>query len=204
MEDLPIAKIMTHAPATVAPSDSVAAAERLMRERRCHHVPVVSEGRVVGLLAARDLMKALVLRADAGAAGPEPLHGATLEERRVSEIMQRSVPVLPSTATLLDAARALRGRFDGHALPVVEADGRLVGIVTTADVVDAAIAALERPARAPAATPGGDDAERRALRGVYRAVLQYLGSGRGDLEHGRLLRAVSDAREALRPVPVNL
>ena len=57
MQDVPIAQVMTPAPATVEPGDSVATAERLMRERRCQHLPVVEGFRVVGMrerIARRD------------------------------------------------------------------------------------------------------------------------------------------------------
>jgi CBS domain-containing protein len=43
--------------ATVAPEDSVQQAMRLMTDERARHVPVVSAGRVVGLLSIGDVVK---------------------------------------------------------------------------------------------------------------------------------------------------
>ena len=93
MQNVPIAQVMTPAPATVEPGDSVATAERLMRERRCQHLPVVEGGRVVGMLGAHDLLKALVLRADSGEADSELLRKApmTLFIVTSAKAMKRSI-----------------------------------------------------------------------------------------------------------------
>jgi CBS domain-containing protein len=58
MRNEPISRVMTPAPATVGPSETVAAAERLMRERGFHHVPVVDGGRLLGMVGSPDLLKA--------------------------------------------------------------------------------------------------------------------------------------------------
>lgn len=169
-----------------------------MRERRCHHVPVVEDGRVVGMISAHDLVKALVLRPDLGT---EVLSQASLETRRVSEVMQRKVVVLPQTATMLDAARALA---DGtlHALPVVAPGEVLTGIVTSTDLIEALADGLEHPAGEAAEAPtvaahGAVNGELHVLRDVYTAALRYISSGRGELEDGRLVQAIDRARETL-------
>lgn len=61
MKNVGIHRVMTPAPAALEPAASVVEAERVMRERRCHHVPVVEGRSVVGMLAAHDLVKALWL-----------------------------------------------------------------------------------------------------------------------------------------------
>lgn len=211
MQNVPIAQVMTPAPATVEPSDSVTTAERLMRERRCQHLPVVEGGRVVGMLAAHDLLKALVLRADSGEADSELLRRTSLDHRHVGDIMQRNVRALPQNSTLLDATRALaRGGF--HALPIVASDGRVLGIVTSTDIIQALADDLERAASdaAQPAPPAETAVERlgepqiKALREVYRAVGSYLRSGRAELEHTRLLQAANRAREALHAANIDL
>jgi CBS domain-containing protein len=211
MRNVTIARVMTPAPATVPPTASVAEAERLMRERQCHHVPVVAARKVVGMLATHDLMKALVLRPDAGDAETELLRRSYLENLHVEDVMQRNVRVLTETATLLDAARAL-GTGALHALPVVAADGHLVGIVTSSDVIQALADDLEhgvgdRAARPTTPTPSMADVadpQVRALRDVYRAVRNYLSSGQAEVEHTRLVQAADRARDALRSAGIEL
>jgi CBS domain-containing membrane protein len=206
MHNVPIAQVMTPAPATVEPSDSVATAERLMRERRCQHLPVVEGLKVVGMLAAPDLLKALVLRAETGEPDSELLRRTSLEHRHVGDIMQRNVRALPQNATLLDATRALsRGGF--HALPIVAADGRVVGIVTSTDIIQALTDDLQRDASGagqPAHAAAAETPQIKALREVYRAVSNYLRSGRAEIEHTRLLQAANRAREALHAANIDL
>jgi acetoin utilization protein AcuB len=198
---------MTPMPASVSPTSSVAAAERVMREYACHHVPVVENDRVVGMISSHDLVKALVLRPESGS---EVLNQSSLKSRRVAEIMQRKVTVLPHTATLVDAAAAL-ATGDLHALPVVAPDNVLAGIVTSTDLIEALVDGLKHPLAGPAEPAKPAAAEERVggpqvqvLREVYRAATLYLKSGRGELEHGRLLQAVNKAREALRGTELHI
>ncbi|HVS25065.1 MAG TPA: CBS domain-containing protein [Gammaproteobacteria bacterium] len=209
MQNVPIAQVMTPGPATVEPGDSVATAERLMRERRCQHLPVVDGAKVVSMLSAHDLLKALVLRPL-----DEPDSERTsLEHRRVGEIMQRNVRALSRDATLLDATRALSaGGF--HALPIVASDGRVIGIVTSTDIIQALRDDLQRAANGDtpatrAAAPAApseelDEPQLKALRDVYRAVRKYLRSGRAEIEHTRLLQAANRAQEALHTASIDL
>jgi CBS domain-containing protein len=215
MKNVPITRVMTPAPAAVEPTATVAEAERLMREHRCHHIPVIQAGKVVGMLGTVDLIKALVLRPDAAEPDAELLRRAPLRARHVADVMQRNVRVLTQTATLFDAARALAGG-GVHALPIVAADERLVGIVTTTDTIQALADELQRaglsePTAGPAASAAHAtsvrdvaDPQVHALRELYRAVRNYLGSGRAEIEHTRLVQAADRARDALRAAGVEL
>jgi CBS domain-containing protein len=57
-----LAEIMTENPETVAPGDSASYALRLMQVRKCRHLPVIDEGRVVGLVSLRDLRTSLAAK----------------------------------------------------------------------------------------------------------------------------------------------
>jgi CBS domain-containing membrane protein len=199
MKNESISRVMTASPMTVSPSDKVSVAERIMRETGAHHVPVVDEdGKVIGMLGFQDLLRALVLESD-----PErPLKQGALSGISVDQVMQRKVVTLPQTATLLDAARGLtKGNF--HAIPVVAPGGVLAGIVTSSDLIASLADAVEHPVAEESAVDseraGDSDEQVRLLRQVYRATLHYLESGRGDIEHARLLRAVASARERIVP-----
>ncbi len=58
--DTPVADIMTSAPVTVTPRDTVHRCMELMTEGRFRHLPVVDSGRVVGMLSIGDLVKAVI------------------------------------------------------------------------------------------------------------------------------------------------
>jgi CBS domain-containing protein len=58
-EQLPVARFMTPAPVTVAPTDILAAALARMDTGGYRHLPVVSEGRPVGVISVRDVLRHL-------------------------------------------------------------------------------------------------------------------------------------------------
>ena len=119
--------------------------------------------------------------------------------------MQRKVVALPHTASVLDAAKAL-GNGSLHALPVVGPGNVLCGIVTSTDLIEALADGLKHPVadaqsgQVAAGSPLADP-QIRVLRELLQVAIRYLESGRGDLEHGRLIQAVNHAREALRQRP---
>jgi CBS domain-containing protein len=58
--DSPVRAIMTADIVCVPPSRTVEECMALMTERRCRHVPVVENGRVIGLVSIGDLVKAMI------------------------------------------------------------------------------------------------------------------------------------------------
>lgn len=124
MRDFPIDRIMTVDPATVGPQDSVVEAQRRLEHHFIHHLPVVEGGRLVGMVSSSDLLK-LHLLDD---------HLTLRLQATVGQIMETNVVVIDRKATLRDAAEKLcMGGF--HALPVVDRRKRLVGIITSSDLI---------------------------------------------------------------------
>ena len=116
MRDIAINRIMTTDPVTVGPDDSVAQARQLLESLDIHHLPVVEDGILVGILSSADLLKLNILREKAEA----------LAAIRVSQIMEPDPVTLDVFADLIDVASALtNGSF--HALPVVEAGRQYSG-----------------------------------------------------------------------------
>jgi len=120
-----VREIMHPDPITAAPATTLQDAYGIMNDRGVRHLPVISAGRLVGIVTDRDL------RLATSSLSPRPFpSSATLDQ------MMRS-PV--HTADPLDpvehAARTMRELKIG-CLPVVE-DGQLVGIITGIDLLDA-------------------------------------------------------------------
>jgi CBS domain-containing protein len=113
-----IRDVMTSNPQSVSPSDTIQSAARIMRDEDTGAVPVVDNGRPVGILTDRDIVVRAVADGEL--------------DRRVRDIVSGEiVTVRPDTSTQ-EAAR-LMSDHQVRRLPVVEND-RLVGIVSIGDL----------------------------------------------------------------------
>ncbi|MGH9366191.1 MAG: CBS domain-containing protein [Thermoanaerobaculia bacterium] len=112
---------------SISPRESAEAAWARMRERRIRHLVVLDRGRVVGVLSDRDL------------AGP----GSFRQIESVGDVMSAPVVSGYPEMTLRQAANQLRGRSIG-CLPVMD-DEKLVGILTTTDLLELVGRGFERP-----------------------------------------------------------
>jgi CBS domain-containing protein/gamma-glutamylcysteine synthetase len=117
-----VAQLMTTDLFTVRPDDLVDLAASVMNWRHIRHVPVEDdEGRLVGLISHRDLLRLL-------AQGWLSRNGQAVTVR---EIMKCGPVTIAPEMPPFEALRLMRSRRIG-CLPVVE-NGRLVGIVTAYD-----------------------------------------------------------------------
>ncbi len=129
--DTLISRLMTPTPLALGPDETARRAREVMLEHGVHHLPIVSEGRFVGLISTNDLHR--IALGDPYRDDPE-LVAQDLELFPLREVMTEDVVTLKAdTATVRDAALQLaRGSF--HALPILDGD-TLVGIVTSTDLV---------------------------------------------------------------------
>jgi acetoin utilization protein AcuB len=136
-----VARTMKKKIVTAAPSVSLYEAQRLMREHNIRQIPVVSEdGTLLGIVSDRDIRAAvlpagLVPGFTAGKA--EKFMKSTLVER----VMTRKVVTAMLTDTLEDAIVLLHD-YRVNALPVVDAAGKVAGMITRTDALKAFIDAL--------------------------------------------------------------
>ncbi len=117
--------IMTSPVVSITPDVTLQDAYRTMQEKGIRHLPVVEGEALVGVITDRDLRLATSTLA------PTPFPPGS----RVSASMCRAVETVDPMDPVEEAARAMRVKKIG-CLPVVN-DGRLVGIVTGLDLLDA-------------------------------------------------------------------
>jgi CBS domain-containing protein len=149
MAEPTVGDVMERDPVTIAPGADLESLLRLLREHELHGVPVVDGGRLVGIVTENDL----VLRGDdasvhlphyfelfGGVVFLEPLQH--LEDRlrkafgnRVSDMMTTDVETISPGASVHAAARII-SRSGHNRLPVVQ-NGRLVGVITRVDALEA-------------------------------------------------------------------
>ncbi len=133
-----VAKRMARNPAFVDENDSMKKAMDILKNREIRHLPVLRGGdKLVGILSETDIKQA----------SPSPATGLEIREVYylldkvvVKQIMTRRPYTISPNASVEEAALIMRDKKIG-CLPVVEG-GRLVGILTETDILDAFLDAM--------------------------------------------------------------
>jgi CBS domain-containing protein/anti-sigma regulatory factor (Ser/Thr protein kinase) len=125
--ELRIGEIMTPDPVTVEPGCLMSELKEILRMKRISGVPVLEAGQLAGIISIEDLVVALS-RGEISA--------------RVGDKMTRRVEVVYADESVVKAVNKF-GRYGFGRLPVVDRDGRLVGIVTQGDIVRGLLRRLE-------------------------------------------------------------
>jgi acetoin utilization protein AcuB len=110
---------MTKTPVTIEPDDFLNVALQRMKTGGFHRLPVIANGKLVGIVTERDLRA----------------HRGYLEHTKVNGIMTENPLTIDGASTLEEAAQIMLQRQIGG-LPVIE-DGKLLGIITATDVLRA-------------------------------------------------------------------
>ena len=125
--ELTVGQAMTGGVVTVSPRDTMAEFREVLRANRISGAPVMENGEMVGIVSIEDLIKSL-------AAGEL--------DTTVGEKMSQRVETLYADEPLVGAvdkfARFRFGRF-----PIVDREGRLVGVITQGDIMHALLRKLE-------------------------------------------------------------
>ena len=148
--------VMTRDPRTATPSLTLTEAAQMMKSENAGSLPVVEDGRLVGIVTDRDI----VVRAVAEGVDPRVL--------TVGDIASRPVVALTPSQDL-DEALAMMAQYQVRRLPVVEWDDVVVGILAQADVAlnvkekqaGETLEEISRPPRRPGSDSRGAIAHRR-------------------------------------------
>jgi acetoin utilization protein AcuB len=132
---------MSGAPVAIEPGASVVAALDLMIEHGFRHLPVVDGSRcVVGVVAFSDLRAELPVPLSLSTPLSSADHEA-LRDTTVAEIMAEAPATARDETALSVAVQALVDHRIS-CLPVVDEDGRLTGIITETDCLQALVTVL--------------------------------------------------------------
>jgi CBS domain-containing protein len=190
---------MTRNVVTVTPETSILNARRLLATYGIRHLPVVDDGRVVGMVSSRDLScgdrtlnaALATLRSDLAEGRYRPVSSLMSTPART---VSPDVPVQRAAALMLDARIG--------ALPVVDSE-RLVGLLSLVDCLWAYLASEQEHARRAAQQPCPEDDTDRWMRVPFppegdprpgRSPRPRLG-GKADVP-GRVVRPEPTGRKA--------
>lgn len=133
---------MTKCVITVGTNDYMIDAITLLKQHNIHRLPVMEEGRLVGIVSDKDLIRTSV----SGVPGLEMIDMLyRISKIRVEEIMTKNPITIPGDYTVDEAADILlKNNISGA--PVTDNKGEMVGIMTRTDLlrVQAELAGLEQ------------------------------------------------------------
>jgi CBS domain-containing protein len=125
-----VREIMMGRPVALKPDDTLDWANDVTSLGRIWHIPVVEDGRLVGLLSERDLL---------GAAATtifglkQKSQSALLKSVLIKDVMKKKVITVKPDTPIKDTARLMKEKKIG-CVPVVS-EGALVGMVTATDIL---------------------------------------------------------------------
>jgi acetoin utilization protein AcuB len=130
MENIMVLEWMTHPVISATPDMPLSKAHQVMKEHQIRRLPVLDDGQLVGIVTIGDVREA------------SPSDATTLSiwelnylwaQLTVDKIMTRHVQTVKPDNTMIDAA-ALMLEYKISGLPVLDANKKLVGIITESDI----------------------------------------------------------------------
>ncbi len=127
---MPVRELMSKKLVTVNVDDSIMKASKLMRENGIQHLPVLKKGALAGIVSDRDLKEASPSKATA-----LDIHELyyLLDKITVGTVMPKQLFTI-TPADTVEKAAAVMLKHNISALPVVNPEGALEGIITKGDI----------------------------------------------------------------------
>lgn len=126
-----VAERMTKHPVTMTSDSTIGEVDRKMKKYKFHRMIIVDDGKLVGYLSDRDVMRV----------APSPATSLSkfeirelLDKLKVRDIMQKKVITVSEDATIEEAALIMYNNKVGG-LPVISEVGQVVGIITATDIL---------------------------------------------------------------------
>ena len=125
----PVSELMTTDLHKVTPDNPLKDAQKLFKENHIRHLPVVQEGKLVGIISLTDLQRLSF----GDAFGEEDTNASMVDMLTVGQVMKHK-PVTVNVEDSIQTVAQILTEAEFHALPVLEGQ-KLVGIVTTTDII---------------------------------------------------------------------
>ena len=150
LRELTVADVMTRDVAVIPDSATMDQAASVLRLAEASGAPIVNDaGSCIGILSTTDFLKFEIARGDDGESSHvwlDAVNGDYLPWNSVQRFMSKSLLAVRPTTHLIEAAQLMCGEHI-HRLLVLDDSSKLLGIVSTLDVVAAVIATTDEHRR---------------------------------------------------------
>lgn len=127
----PISTIMTPNPICIGVNETLAVADKMFKENRIHHLPVVEEGKLVGIISKSDF--SFFRRGFINSDQAKVEDDVRLNNYMAKDIMTSKLGKMSPDDKINVALEVFKENLF-HAIPIVENE-KIVGIVTTFDII---------------------------------------------------------------------
>src|SRR5690554_219629 len=172
---------MTTNPFTISPDDTIPDAHEMMKEHGVRRLPVMKNGKLVGIVSNEDIEKYSPSKATTLSMGEITY---LLSKTKIGQIMTKNLITISSCALLEEAALLMRDNKVGF-LPVVD-DDKLVGIITESDIFDSFIELLGFRDSGTRLTIEADDEP-----GIMSNLTKIIGEFGANITHVAVYRGVT-------------
>ena len=130
----PVSEIMTKKLIAVLPTDPLQVVNGIFAKHNIHHIPVVRHLDMVGIISKTDFFKAIHSAKLEDPADAENWNNAIFAKFTAEDIMTKHVVKISPEDKIGTAAEIFLENWF-RAIPVINSDGELVGIVSSYDIV---------------------------------------------------------------------
>lgn len=132
LDNIPVSEIMTKKVITIDMHQSLEEAEKMFKEHRIRHLPVIAYGKLQGILSLTDISRMkFVIDVESEQHIEDD---GTLDILGIEQVMRVQPKTILIGQSVRDVAELL-SKEEYYAIPIVNADGELAGIVTTNDLI---------------------------------------------------------------------
>ena len=132
---LTVGALMTTNVISIGPKESMDKVQQIFEEHIIHHIPVVKDNKVIGMISKSDYYQLLHGFTLFKSAKSEAYNKAILRSLLADEVMIKQLATLTPDASVYTAADYFRENLF-HAIPIVDDTGFLKGIITTYDLIN--------------------------------------------------------------------
>lgn len=190
----PVNRLMTEPAVSIDLGSPAAEVLRLFSVHPFHHLPVVDRGKVVGMLSSADVLKLeAFLPKRAGTSTDFLSQGLQIHQ------LMRQPPITIAGNQSVEQATTLMAKHGIHALPVIDSNDKLVGIITTTDIISAVLR-TDRHSGVQDTTEAASEAAPLEVSPAEIREAAQLATAAADLsdDSGKVARALLHAQSRLR------